>query len=108
MAHKIKLYEYADKIIEKIYSEKVQVKLKKIFCKWQEAAIEQKFHLISIDDCQAITTDSVRHIVKWKGSGDSQLIQARPIKLRFYLEKAKLYSFAPRIKYKHYIPSYDG
>jgi hypothetical protein len=61
----------------------------------------------SKNDCQSITSDSVRHIVKWKGSGDCQLIQARPIKLRFYLEKAKLYSFTPRIKYNHYIPSYD-
>ena len=61
----------------------------------------------SKNDCQVIKTDSVRHIVKWKGSGDCQLIQARPIKLRFYLEKANLYSFTPRIKYNHYISSYD-
>jgi len=58
-------------------------------------------------DCTAITSDSVRHVLKWKGKADCQLIQARPIKLRFYLKKAKLYSFAPRIRYKHYIPSYD-
>ncbi len=61
----------------------------------------------SKDDCQTITTDSVRHIIKWKGSDNCQLIQARPIKLRFYLKKAKLYSFTPRIKHKHYIQSYD-
>ena len=61
----------------------------------------------SKNDCQAITSDSIRHILKWKGSEDCQLIQARPIKLRFYLKKAKLYSFTPRIKHKHYIPSYD-
>jgi len=58
-------------------------------------------------DCTAITTNSVRHVLKWKGSGDCQLIQARPIKLRFYLKKAKLYSFTPRIRHKHYIQSYD-
>jgi len=58
-------------------------------------------------DCTAITTDSVRHVLKWNGKTDCQLIQARPIKLRFYLKKAKLYSFTPRIRYKHYIPSYD-
>jgi len=58
-------------------------------------------------DCTPITTDSVRHVLKWKGKADCQLIQARPIKLRFYLKKTKLYSFTPRIRYKHYIQSYD-
>jgi len=58
-------------------------------------------------DCTAITTDSVRHVLKWKGKADCQLIQARPIKLRFCLKKAKLYSFTPRIQHKHYIQSYD-
>ena len=61
----------------------------------------------SKDDCEPITSDSVRHILKWKGSEDCQLIQARPIKLRFYLTKAKLYSFTPRIRHEHYIQSYD-
>jgi len=59
------------------------------------------------EDCTPITTDSVRHVVKWKDSDDCHLIQARPIKLRFYLKKAKLYSFTPRIRHKHYVPSYD-
>jgi len=58
-------------------------------------------------DCTPITSDSVRHVLKWKGKADCQLIQARPIKLRFYLKKAKLYSFTPRIRHKHYIQSYD-
>jgi hypothetical protein len=58
-------------------------------------------------DCTAITTDSVRHVLKWKGQKDSHLIQARPIRLRFHMKKAKLYSFTPRIRNKHYIQSYD-
>jgi len=58
-------------------------------------------------DCTAITTDSVRHVLKWNGKADCQLIQARPIRLRFYLKKAKLYSFTPRIRHRHYIPSYS-
>jgi hypothetical protein len=58
-------------------------------------------------DCTPITTDSVRHVLKWKGQKDSHLIQARPIRLRFHLKKAKLYSFTPRIRNKHYIQSYD-
>ena len=58
-------------------------------------------------DCVPIKTDSVRHVLSWKGQKDSHLIQARPIKLRFYLRKAKLYSFTPRNLNKHYVPSYD-
>jgi len=58
-------------------------------------------------DCQAITTDSVRHVLKWKGKKDCHLIQARPIRLRFHMKKAKLYSFTPRIRHKHYVQSYD-
>ena len=61
----------------------------------------------SKDDCQAITSDSVRHILTWNGNEDCHLIQARPIKLRFTLKKAKLYSFTPRIRHEHYIQSYD-
>lgn len=35
----------------------------------------------------AITTDSVRHVLKWKNNIDCYLIQARPIKLQLYLKK---------------------
>jgi hypothetical protein len=58
-------------------------------------------------DCIPITTDSVRHVLKWKGQKDCHLIQARPIRLRFHLKKAKLYSFIPRIRHKHYVQSYE-
>jgi hypothetical protein len=58
-------------------------------------------------DCIPITTDSVRHVLKWKGKNDCHLIQAQPIRLRFYLNKAKLYSFTPGIRHKHYVQSYD-
>jgi hypothetical protein len=58
-------------------------------------------------DCIPITTDNIRHVLKWKGQKDCHLIQARPIRLRFHMNKAKLYSFTPRIRHKHYIQSYD-
>lgn len=61
----------------------------------------------SKDDCTAITTDSVRHVLQWNDNADCHLLQARPIKLRFHLNKAKLYSFTPRIRHTHYVPSYD-
>ena len=59
------------------------------------------------DNCTAITTDSVRHVLQWNNNPDCHLIQARPIKLRFHLNKARLYSFTPRIRHTHYVPSYD-
>ena len=58
-------------------------------------------------DCVPLTTDKIRHVVRWKGKRDCQLIQARPIRLRFYLKRAKLYSFEPQIRNKHYLQSYD-
>ena len=61
----------------------------------------------SKEECTPIAADSVRHVVAWKGSPDCHLLQARPIKLRFYLKEAKLYSFESRIRHKHYVPSYD-
>ncbi|MBI3863774.1 MAG: hypothetical protein HY290_17945 [Planctomycetia bacterium] len=58
-------------------------------------------------DCQTISTDSVRHVVTWKNDADCHLLQARPIRLRFHLKNAKLYSFEPRIRHNHYLQSYD-
>jgi len=58
-------------------------------------------------DCAPITTDSVRHVVTWKGNKDCHLLQGQPIKLRFHLKNAKLYSFESRIRHNHYLQSYD-
>ena len=58
-------------------------------------------------DCAPITADSVRHVVSWKGNPDCHLLQARPIKLRFHLKNAKLFSFEPKIRHNHYLQSYD-
>jgi len=46
-------------------------------------------------NCTPITTDSVRHVVSWKGNADCRLLQGRPITLRFHLNRAQLYSFEP-------------
>ena len=61
----------------------------------------------SAGDCTPITTDSVRHVVTWKGHKDCHLLQGRPIRLRFHLENAKLFSFEPGIRHSHYLQSYD-
>ena len=61
----------------------------------------------AVGDCTPITTDSVRHVVNWQSKPDCHLLQGRPIKLRFHLKKAKLYSFEPQIQHNHYLQSYD-
>lgn len=58
-------------------------------------------------DCTPITTDSVRHVIAWKGNPDCHVLQARPIKLRFHLQAAKLFAFEPQIRHNHYLQSYD-
>ena len=58
-------------------------------------------------DCTPITADSVRHVVTWKRDPDCHLLQARPIKLRFHLKNAKLYSFELKIRHNHYLQAYD-
>jgi hypothetical protein len=58
-------------------------------------------------DCSPITTDSVRHVLTWKDNPDCHLLQGRPIKLRFHLKNARLYSFEPEIRHNHYLQSYD-
>jgi hypothetical protein len=58
-------------------------------------------------DCAPITTDSVRHVLRWRDNPDCHLLQGRPIKLRFHLRNAKLYAFEPRIRHNYYLQSYD-
>jgi hypothetical protein len=58
-------------------------------------------------DCAPIASDGVRHVVTWNENPDCHLLQARPIKLRFHLKDAKLYSFEPVIRHNHYLQSYD-
>jgi len=73
-------------------------------------ALDAKGKVISgfaASDCKPITTDSVRHIVTWKGKPDCHLLQARPIRLRFHIKKAKLYGFEPKIRRNIYLQSYD-
>jgi hypothetical protein len=61
----------------------------------------------SAADGTPITTDSVRHVVRWKDNPDCQLLQARPIRLRFHLKNARLYAFEPRIRHNHYLQTKD-
>jgi hypothetical protein len=43
-------------------------------------------------DCQAISTDSTRQPVTWKGN-DLQQLAGKPVRIKFYLTNSRLYSF---------------
>jgi hypothetical protein len=44
-------------------------------------------------DCDAVRSDSIRHRVTWRGNADLSTLQGKPIRLKFYLKQARLYSF---------------
>lgn len=47
----------------------------------------------SLDNCPPIFGDSIRHIVRWRDrGGDLRQLQGRPVRLRFVLRDADLYS----------------
>jgi hypothetical protein len=46
-----------------------------------------------IIDCDAISTDSVRHVVTWKGDSDVGDLAGQVVRLRFEMRNAKLYAF---------------
>jgi hypothetical protein len=47
----------------------------------------------SLDDCPEILCDSLRHIVRWTGNeGDLRELSGQPIRIRFVLRDADLYS----------------
>ena len=46
------------------------------------------------EDCQTVDTDGVREAVRW--SGDARLPVGQPLRLRFHLQDARLYSFRSR------------
>ncbi|MDC0175407.1 hypothetical protein OAJ60_00585 [Planctomycetaceae bacterium] len=58
----------------------------------------------SRDDCDPIRGDKVRHVVSWKKDANCHSLQARPIKLRFHLKRAKLYSFEFQIRRNNFVP----
>lgn len=44
--------------------------------------------------CVPFKGDSVRHEMAWKGGGDLAALSDKPVKLRFHMNRARLYSFA--------------
>ena len=47
----------------------------------------------SIAHCDPITSDSVRHVVSWRGSPDVASLAGKVVRLRFEMKNAKLYAF---------------
>jgi hypothetical protein len=45
-----------------------------------------------IEDCDPIRTDSVRHVVTWKGRSDVSSLAGKTVRVRFELTDAKLYA----------------
>ncbi len=45
------------------------------------------------DNCDAFSGDEVRHTVTWNGKTDMGRLKGKVVRLRFYLGKAKLFSF---------------
>ena len=46
-----------------------------------------------IGHCDAITTDSIEHVVTWRGSSDVSSLAGKIVRLRFEMQNAKLYAF---------------
>ncbi|HHW32509.1 MAG TPA: hypothetical protein GXX20_12710 [Clostridiaceae bacterium] len=47
----------------------------------------------SKDDCDVITTDSVKTLVSWRGNSSVKSLEGRVISIRFHSENTELYSF---------------
>ncbi len=47
----------------------------------------------SIAHCDQITSNSVRHVVSWRGSSDVASLAGKVVRLRFEMKNAKLYAF---------------
>ena len=48
------------------------------------------------DNCDALESDAVRHRVTWNGQGNLKDLEGQPLRLKFHLRNAKLFSFGFR------------
>jgi hypothetical protein len=44
-------------------------------------------------DCDVLLEDNTRHVVSWKGNSSLSVLAGKPIRLKFYLQNAAIYSF---------------
>lgn len=54
-----------------------------------------------------LTTDNIRYTLAWKGRRDLHQLQGRPIRLRFHLKQARVFSLTPRTRHTHHVRAYD-
>lgn len=47
----------------------------------------------ALDDCPAVVGDEIRHVVDWKAGADVSSLSGKPVRLRFAIRDADLYSF---------------
>jgi hypothetical protein len=47
----------------------------------------------TLENCTALTADKTLCAVRWKGSDDLSTLRGRPVRFRFLLQDASLYSF---------------
>ncbi len=55
----------------------------------QEARVEP----FSLANCLPVTTDSVRHSIRWRGSDSLASVVGRTVRLKFEFTNAEFYSF---------------
>ena len=46
-----------------------------------------------LDDCRVFGGDSISHTVSWRGSADVGALEGKPVRVRFQVHRAKLFSF---------------
>jgi len=46
----------------------------------------------ALDDCTPMTGDEVCHVASWKGGGDVSRLPGKPVRLRFVMKDADIYS----------------
>ena len=59
------------------------------------------------DEAIPVTSDSVRHSLRWKEQKDLHQLQGRPMRLRFHMRAARIFSFTPRTLHRHYVRAYE-
>ena len=46
----------------------------------------------ALEDCNEIVGDSVRRVIRWKNGADVAALAGRPVRLRFVMKDADIYS----------------
>ena len=59
------------------------------------------------DTSVPLTTDNIRHALSWKGHKDVHQLQGRPLRLRFHLRQARIFSLTPKTQHIHHVRAYD-